>query len=212
MHALQLRLVSWRRIPSSYSSDTGEKQAVCEAHAVHEVRAVDAVQVLPRFVCYCDQDWYASVLQRCRVDGSDLALPFVCPLDILLNPGSLDASQLPYRMESYLHDARTAAGVVQSEERVQMHADDSWVERVRRRGTGGGGVLRVGASAEEAKEALVELEGVHVLRVEGLRPGGFGGWRAEGENVAFDQEFALAIGDEAKWCCTYGPEHTGCCH
>lgn len=172
---------------------------------MHDVRAERAVQVLPRFVCYCDQDWYASVLKRCRVDGSDLALPFVCPLDVFLNPGALDVGQLPYRMESYLHDPRTAAAVVQSQERVQMHSERAWVERARLRSTGGGGVVAVGATAEEAREALGHMEGVSVLNVEGLRPGGFGGWLAMEDNAVFDREFAQAVGDEAKWCCTCGP-------
>eukprot|EP00892_Ulva_mutabilis_P012572 jgi/Ulvmu1/9688/UM055_0026.1 len=165
-------------------------------------RALNRTLVLPRFLCYCDQDWYASVLKGCRVDGSDLAQPFVCPLDVLLNPGALDAARLPYRMESYLRDPRTPAAVVQSEERVHMHAGGAWVEAARRRGTGGGGVVAVGASGEVVRDALVDVEGVHVLRVEGLRPGGFGGWAAADANAEFDREWMRALGDEAKWCCS----------
>lgn len=80
------------------------------------------MQVLPRFVCYCDQDWYASILTECRMDGSDLPLPFTCPLDMLLNPGLLDKAALPpYRMESYLSDPRTPPRVSQSQERVSVY-------------------------------------------------------------------------------------------
>ena len=88
------------------------------------VSACFCVQVLPRFVCYCDQDWYASILSSCRMDGSDLSLPFVCPLDMLLNPALLDASGLPpYRMESFLSDPRTPPHVAQSQERVTVYRE-----------------------------------------------------------------------------------------
>lgn len=80
------------------------------------------MQVLPRFICYCDQDWYASILTKCRMDGSDLSLPFVCPLDMLLDPANLDKSGLPpYRMQSYLSDPRTPKRVAQSQERVTVY-------------------------------------------------------------------------------------------
>lgn len=160
-----------------------------------------AVQVLPHFVCYCDQDWYASVLRRCRVDGSDLQAPFRCPLDVLLNPASLDAAGLPYRVAAYLVDPRAPA-VARGEERVVMHGDAAWVEFMSAHGTGGGGWVTAGVTGEEVRAQLGRLQGVGVLRVEGLRPGGFGGWSRSGESAAFDRAFAAAVGQDASWCCS----------
>lgn len=163
------------------------------------------MQVLPQFVCYCDQDWYASVLRRCRVDGSDLQPPFRCPLDVLLNPASLDAAGLPYRAATYLADPR-APPAARAEERVVMHGDAAWVEFMRARGAGGGGGwVAAGATAEEVRVGLRGLEGVGVLRVQGLRPGGFGGWSRGGENAAFDRMFEAAVGRDAAWCCSCDP-------
>jgi hypothetical protein len=77
------------------------------------------------------------------MDGSDLSLPFPCPVDILLNPQNLDESTLTYRLSSYLDDPRTPPRVVQSEERVVMHTNHAWVAEMRRQSTGGGGSWRL---------------------------------------------------------------------
>ena len=196
-------------LPNSRGRECGRPAGTTEPAKSQRARAERGagVQVLPRFVCYCDQDWYASVLRRCRVDGSDLQPPFACPLDTLLNPGALDTAGLPYRMAAYLQDPRTPAAVMQSEERVQMHGDRAWVAAARRRGGDGGGWVATGETAEELRQGLREMEGVSVLRVEGLRPGGFGGWAAAGGNEAFDRAWGVAVGkdSDAAWCCSCVP-------
>lgn len=163
------------------------------------------LQVLPTWVCYCDQDWYASVLTKCRVDGSDLELPFECPLDTALNPGNLDSSPLPYRMASFLSDPRTPPRVHRSQEEVVIDADAAWVARQRSRAADVGGFAVAGAEAGELQESLRWLRSVHVLRFWALRPGSFGGFGTVAEDDKFDKAFAAAMGQEAKWCCRCCP-------
>ena len=159
------------------------------------------LQVLPPLVCYCDQDWYASILTSCRMDGSDLALPFECPLDTILNPGNLDASPLRYRMQSYLADARTPGRVKRSQEAVAIDANEAWVAFQQRHSVGAGGFVAAGADAACLRAALAEAEAAHVLNFRGLRPGSFASFGSATEDNAFDQAFAAAVGDEARWCC-----------
>jgi hypothetical protein len=197
--ALNRTLVCAARLP-------GAHRLYC-MHAAH-ARALTrhgCAQVLPRFVCYCDQDWYASVLTACRMDGSDLALPFTCPLDVLLNPDALERSGVgAFRMAAYLADARTPARITQSEERVTVLRSRAAASRAHTRRNGAGAAIAAGATAAELQAALHDLHAVHVLRLEGLQPGVFGGWRGEGgatENSRLDREFTAAVGDDAKWCC-----------
>lgn len=49
--------------------------------------------VLPKFICYCDQDYYINVLANCTIDGADTAVPFVCPMDLFMIPDNIQASR-----------------------------------------------------------------------------------------------------------------------
>ena len=40
--------------------------------------------VVPTMVCYCDWDEVPHVLDVCKIRGTDLRLPFECPLDYLI--------------------------------------------------------------------------------------------------------------------------------
>ena len=158
-------------------------------------------------VCYCDQDWYASILPRCRVDGSDLTLPFTCPLDVLLNPENLDSSPLQYRMTSYLSDPRTPAKVKHSQEAVVMDANAAWAQWRAERTNGGGGFLAAAQDAPHVRDDLRNMRMVHVLNFEGLRPGAFGGFGSREEDANFDALFENVVRREAKWCCRCGIPH-----
>ena len=61
--------------------------------------------VFPRWVCWCDQDWYASVLEKCRMGSSDLATPFACPSDVYFMTSTLD-QKLDYRVAAFLDSPR----------------------------------------------------------------------------------------------------------
>ena len=41
--------------------------------------------VFPRFECYCDRSEWPNVMPTCRLETSDLAFPFGCPLNFLIN-------------------------------------------------------------------------------------------------------------------------------
>ena len=135
------------------------------------------------------------------MDGSDLALPFECPLDTVLNPGALDVSALPYRMQAFLSDARTPQRVKRSREPVVVDADEAWVAFQQSHNVGTGAFVAAGADAASLRSALHGTEAVHVLQFQGLRPGSFGGFGSATQDAAFDRDFAAAVGDEARWCC-----------
>jgi hypothetical protein len=63
--------------------------------------------------------------------------------------------------------------------------------------------VEAGLQSDEIARALSGMEEVSVLRVEGLRPGVFGGFGTDAENADFDAIFAKAVGKDAKWCCRF---------
>jgi hypothetical protein len=186
-------------------------RAMC-SFASSQGSVASCLQVIPHMVCFCDQDWYASILPRCRVDGSDLTLPFICPLDVLLNPAHLDASALPYRMASYLTDPQTPAKVKLSQEPVVMDTDAAWARFSAAHSNGAGAFLAAGQQAPAIVDALGDMQKVHVLNFEGLRPGAFGGFGSVVEDSRFDKVFAGIVGQDAKWCCRCAARSLSACH
>ena len=73
--------------------------------------------VVPTMVCYCDWDEVPHVLDVCKIRGTDLRLPFDCPLDYLLATPHLDTSGLPYRMPGFLEHPQ-----VRLQHMVSVHA------------------------------------------------------------------------------------------
>lgn len=59
------------------------------AHAFALARALNRIVVLPRVLCWCDKHW--SRLDDCAMPGakSSQPLPFVCPLDHVIDPALL---------------------------------------------------------------------------------------------------------------------------
>ena len=70
--------------------------------------------VVPTVVCYCDWDEVPHVLDICKIRGTDLRLPFECPLDYLLPTPLLDSSGLPYRMPGFLEHPEVSAAATTS--------------------------------------------------------------------------------------------------
>jgi len=64
---------------------------------------------MPDWQCWCDQDWYASVLADCRMASSDLETPFRCPTDVFFHSGKLDEALVHFRMASFLSNPRVRA-------------------------------------------------------------------------------------------------------
>lgn len=100
-----------------------QMEVILEASAM--AAALNRTVVFPRFYCWCDFDWYAVVLDGCAMggrpgrNGADLfAMPFECPIDVILNPHNLYHSGFPYRQERWLTHSRLPAAVRNSREGV----------------------------------------------------------------------------------------------
>ena len=72
-------------------------------------RVLNRTIVMPDWQCWCDQDWYASVLADCRMASSDLETPFRCPTDVYFHSGKLDQALVHFRMASFLSNPRVRA-------------------------------------------------------------------------------------------------------
>jgi hypothetical protein len=64
--------------------------------------------VMPEWQCWCDQDWYASVLADCRMASSDLETPFRCPTDVFFHSTRLDETLVHFRPASFLSSPRVS--------------------------------------------------------------------------------------------------------
>ena len=135
------------------------------------------------------------------MDGSDLTLPFTCPMDVLFNPANLDSSVFSYRLASFLDSPQTPAKVKFSQEPAIMDSNPAWVDFQANHINGAGSYLAAGQKASAIVQTLRNIERVHVLNFQGLRPGAFGGFGDVQADNAFDRTFAAVIGRDAKWCC-----------
>jgi len=77
-------------------------------------RLTDRILVVPQLWCGCDKFWY--FMTKCRVSNSEgFQLPFVCPLDHVLNPQHFDELGIvDFRESSFLIDPRVPGSVTNS--------------------------------------------------------------------------------------------------
>jgi hypothetical protein len=68
--------------------------------------------VLPTSWCWCDYDWTPHVLERCKIRGSDLQLPFECPADFLFSLPRMEESGVDYRVAGFLDNPQVHAAAV----------------------------------------------------------------------------------------------------
>lgn len=68
--------------------------------------------ILPKLMCYCDRYW--GPVHECRVPGAvQTRLPFVCPLDHILEPFHFDDDRdkfgppIRFREHSFLDNSNT---------------------------------------------------------------------------------------------------------
>jgi len=75
-------------------------------HATHHLlslaRALDRIPILPRMLCLCDRDEHPDVLPACTTSGTDLHLPFICPMDHVFDPNAWESSGQAFRPNSFL--------------------------------------------------------------------------------------------------------------
>ena len=75
--------------------------------------------VFPKFGCLCDRSEWPDIMPTCRLENSDLAFPFGCPLNFLLNVHFMQGVELgdghrhgvPYREHSFLVNPRLSSAV-----------------------------------------------------------------------------------------------------
>ena len=88
-------------------------QLLSMRNAAAYAKVLNRTLVVPPMMCYCDR--YYNVIAggdspekaSCRAPGSDLVLPFVCPMDYLIDPGSLDKAGLRWRSHAFLGGGHT---------------------------------------------------------------------------------------------------------
>ena len=94
-------------IPPSYdlpppSSDHFCANQIFTKCSLSVSRSLNRTLVLPPFMCWCDQDQVATVLQTCASEGTDLELPFHCPADHFLHMPNVEKLAAPLRMSGFL--------------------------------------------------------------------------------------------------------------
>jgi hypothetical protein len=74
--------------------------------------ATNRTLILPKLQCYCDRYW--GPVDRCRIPGAfKMQLPFVCPMDHILEPYHFDDQEkqfgtpLTFREHSFLENPST---------------------------------------------------------------------------------------------------------
>ena len=66
-------------------------------------RTLKRTLVLPQMRCFCDR-YFNNVLPHCRSPGSEVELPFTCPLDHVFNPSVLNARKTtwPFKVQEQM--------------------------------------------------------------------------------------------------------------
>jgi hypothetical protein len=136
--------------------------------------------ILPRWACYCDRLWSGSddiFSSGCMYNGAEMGkfVPFTCPMDHVLSPAAWERVGLPYRDPSFLSSPRRPKGPVVEINLLpraqwdKFKKDAKPVELSTAATASGkaaanptflepGDTLPLGATAEEAREALSKLD------------------------------------------------------
>ena len=85
--------------PCSLPTSTGR---ACRRDALATARMLNRILVLPKSWCYCDYDWTPHVLEKCKIRGSDLRLPFECPADFVFHIPLMELKNMSFRMPGFL--------------------------------------------------------------------------------------------------------------
>ena len=85
--------------------------------------------VFPKFGCLCDRSEWPDIMPTCRLENSDLAFPFDCPLNFLLNVHFMQGVEngdghhrgVPYKEHSFLLNERLSPAIRNSQLNVSFH-------------------------------------------------------------------------------------------
>ena len=186
--------------------------------------ALKRTLVLPRYPCLCDRSEGPNIIETCTYEGSDLTLPFVCPLSHIFDlyrfrelgarAGRLAAArQPPPRLDIQLREHAFLTNPLRP-----PAAPDAAATLAVARNASAAAALRAagvpyivdGASDAQARaaEALFQLRDKELVHLESSE-GVFGGW-ADAEDA---REFEMLMARHVmglSWCCTswYKPSGT----
>ncbi|KAL4422581.1 hypothetical protein ABPG75_008778 [Micractinium tetrahymenae] len=175
--------------------------------ALAAARMLGRVLVLPTLWCWCDYDEHPLILESCRIRGTDLELPFQCPLDFLLPVGQLDSAPLPYRPAGFLDLPQVPATLRQSRSALEIAERRPEGEQqypVPAHTVGHAAVVWPGIKEGELRRAAQPVEQSAVLVLRGQVPGFLGGFDDQQQSVLFDRQFSDAVldwGQSPYWCC-----------
>ena len=186
--------------------------------------ALKRTLVLPRYPCLCDRSEGPNIIETCTYEGSDLTLPFVCPLSHIFDlyrfrelgarAGRLAAArQPPPRLDIQLREHAFLTNPL----RPPAAADAAATLAVARNASAAAALRAAGvpyivdgASDAQARaaEASFKLRGKEVVHLESAE-GVFGG-TADAEDA---REFEMLMSRHVmglSWCCTswYKPSGT----
>ena len=205
-------------------------------HHIHGLRNALAIAevlgralIVPELDCFCDRDEHPDVMKtdppvfrQCTVVGSDVTLPFKCPLDHLFDLSMWDhlLGELSYRHASFLDHPRMIGKL--REETVYVRDTEH---------VGGGSApltIPVNATERDIRTSLAPTKDVPLLRVELLSCMGtdcdamvpkkdqsamnlaFSTFDHAPTNMAFDERTRNLL--KGSWCCTSFDKSVGTWH
>ncbi|KAL4434049.1 hypothetical protein ABPG75_000490 [Micractinium tetrahymenae] len=169
--------------------------------------------VLPKSWCWCDYDWTPHIVEKCKIRGSDLRLPFECPADFVFHIPAMDLNEhtnTTYRVPGFLEDPRAPPELSLS--RAELRVADRAARRAALAGGGGGGslvlaapgaaagVLYLGSVQHDVLAVAAPLEATAVVELTHMRPGLIRGFDRLEDSLQFDQLYKN-ITEEMYWCC-----------
>lgn len=198
--------------------------------ALAAARMLNRTLVLPTSWCWCDYDWTPHVLERCKIRGSDLRLPFECPADYVFYTPLMDMQPgLDYRVPGFLEDPRAPAEVRSSRMKLQVLGGEGLpLAPLAAAPPGGGdaialvlpaaaaaqarlvaqessasaaaGLVKLGSSQEQLLAAAKPLEQAAVIELSHMQPGLLSGFSRPEDSRAFDAMYRN-ITQDMYWCC-----------
>ncbi|KAL4446836.1 hypothetical protein ABPG77_008080 [Micractinium sp. CCAP 211/92] len=183
--------------------------------ALAVARMLNRTLVLPTSWCWCDYDWTPHIVEKCKIRGSDLRLPFECPADFVFHIPAMDLDarvNSTYRLPGFLEDPRAPAELRRSRAEVRVVPGPG--RRAAPEGPGVGmtdsaavlvsdkaaRVLRMGAMEQEVLAVASPLQSVAVVTLSHMRPGLVRGFDRPEDSLEFDQLYE-SLTPEMYWCC-----------
>ncbi|PRW57844.1 glycosyltransferase family 77 [Chlorella sorokiniana] len=230
VEALSKQLYPETGMPLFYRQIVGMSyQLALFRDALAAARMLNRTLVLPTSWCWCDYDWTPHVLERCKIRGSDLRLPFECPADYVFYTPLMDLQPgLNYRVPGFLEDPRAPAEVRTSRAQLQVLGGGLPLATLAAAPPGGGdaialvvpaaaaaqarlvaqessasvaaGLVQLGSTQEQLLTAAKPLEQAAVIELSHMQPGLLSGFTRPDDSRSFDAMYRN-ITQDMYWCC-----------